>query len=64
MIKILIFELRAEKNLSLIQLEQLSGVSHSQINNIENGYSSPTLATLELIANGLGCRIKDLFEEQ
>lgn len=64
MIKVLIYELRMKKGLSLNALERISGVSRSQINNIENGKQSPTLHTLELIAHGLDCKVKDLFEEE
>ena len=64
MIKILIYETRIKKGLSLEALAKISGVSRSQINNIENGRQSPTLHSLELIAHGLNCKIKDLFEEE
>lgn len=63
MIKILVYERRTEKKLSLEALERICGVSNSQINNIENEKQSPTLHTLELIARGLDCKVKDLFEE-
>ena len=52
-----------EKYWTVRKLSELSGVSFSAINAIENGKQSPTLSTLELIAKGLDCKIKDLFDE-
>ncbi len=45
--------LREERNLSLAALAELSGVSKSMLWQIEAGQSSPTIATLWKIANGL-----------
>lgn len=42
----------------------MTGVSKSTLNNIENGKTSPTLANLEKIAKGLGCRISDLYDSE
>ena len=45
--------LREERNLSLAQLSDLTDVSKSMLRQIEIGQSSPTIATLWKIANGL-----------
>jgi transcriptional regulator with XRE-family HTH domain len=46
-------EIRGQRNLSLDQLADLTGVSKSMLRQIETGRSSPTIATLWKIANGL-----------
>lgn len=56
-----IWQLRTEKKLTLRQLGELSGVSSSEINVIENGKVSPRLDTLELLAKGLDISIHELF---
>jgi len=44
---------RESRNLSLDQLSNQTGVSKSMLRQIENGKSSPTIATIWKIANGL-----------
>jgi transcriptional regulator with XRE-family HTH domain len=46
-------EIRQQRNLSLDQLADLTGVSKSMLRQIETGRSSPTIATIWKIANGL-----------
>ncbi len=60
--KILIWEARTAKGLTLMQLAKLSGIGKSTINNIENGKVSPTLFQIETIAIALEMRITDLFD--
>ena len=62
--KILTWQARTEKHLTLIQLAAMTGISKSTLNNIENGRTSPTLDQLDAIANALGVRITDLFESE
>lgn len=45
--------IREGRKLSLDQLSNLTGVSKSMLRQIENGKSSPTIATIWKIANGL-----------
>jgi transcriptional regulator with XRE-family HTH domain len=45
--------IREEKRLSLERLAELTGVSKSMLGQIERGESSPTVATVWKIANGL-----------
>lgn len=64
MVIIKLWEIRTAKGLKLEAVEAVTGVSKSTLNNIENGKTSPTLANLEKIAKGLGCRISDLYESE
>jgi transcriptional regulator with XRE-family HTH domain len=60
--EIRVWEARQQKGYTLIQLEGITGISKSTLNNIENGKTSPTLSQLECIASALGVRITDLFD--
>lgn len=62
--KILTWEARKQKGLTLIELAERTHLSKSLLNNIENEKNSPTLRQLELIAKALGVRITDLFESE
>ncbi len=53
-----------EKNMSVRQVSIVTGVSKSTINRIMNGQVSPSLDTLECIAQGLHVHITDLFESE
>jgi transcriptional regulator with XRE-family HTH domain len=64
MVIIKLWEIRTAKSLKLEAVAAVTGVSKSTLNNIENGKTSPTLANLEKIAKGLGCRISDLYESE
>jgi transcriptional regulator with XRE-family HTH domain len=48
-----LLKIREKRNLSLDQLSDLTGVSKSMLRQIETGKSSPTIATIWKIANGL-----------
>ena len=48
--KLLIWQIRNEKNITLEQLATLTNLSKSALNNYENGKVSPTLEKLKLIA--------------
>jgi transcriptional regulator with XRE-family HTH domain len=48
-----LLNIREERNLTLDQLSELTGVSKSMLRQIETGKSSPTIATIWKIANGL-----------
>lgn len=62
--EILTWKARIEKNLTLKQLEELTGIGKTTLNNIENGLVSPTLYQLETIARALNIRITDLFDSE
>ena len=54
---------RAERNLTLGQLSQVSGVSKAMLSDIEKGGSNPTINTIWKIANGLSVPYTRLMEE-
>ena len=56
--------LRAERNLSLGKLAELSGVSKVMLSQIEKGESSPTINTLWKIAGGLQVSYTKLIDLQ
>lgn len=60
--KILTWQARNDKRISLVKLSQMTGTSKSTLNNIENEKVSPTMAELEAIAKALNVRITDLFD--
>ena len=62
--EILLWNVRTQKGYTLKQLEKLSVVSKSTIDNIENGITSPTLYQLELLAKALDVKITDLFDSK
>lgn len=62
--EILTWKARTEKNLTLKQLEELTGIGKTTLNNIENGLVYPTLYQLETIARALNVRITDLFDSE
>lgn len=62
--EILTWQARKDKNVTLVKLSALTGISKSTLNNIENGRVSPTIKQLETIAKALGVKISDLYESQ
>jgi transcriptional regulator with XRE-family HTH domain len=61
---VLTWQARSNKNITLIKLAELTGISKSALNNIENEKVSPTLDELEAIAKALDARITDLFDSE
>lgn len=57
-----VWQLRTTKGYSLRELEEISGVSKTTINNIENGKANPTIETLLLLAKALNVELSALFE--
>lgn len=60
--RVLTLEARQNKNMTLIQLSKMTGISKTTLNNIERGKVSPTLKELEAIAKALDVKIGDLYE--
>lgn len=56
-------KMREDRNLSLDQLAEQTGVSKSMLRQIETGKSSPTIATIWKIANGLRVSFTSLLRE-
>ncbi len=62
--RIMLWERRTERGISLVELSRISGIGKSTLTNIENGRVSPTLFQLEILAISLGVGINDLFESE
>ena len=62
--KILLWEKRKQKNLTLIELSKLTGLGKSTLNDLENEKYSPTMQQMEQIAKGMGLKITDLFDSE
>lgn len=62
--KILLWDIRTRKKITLSKLAEKSGVSKSTIQRIESGETSPTISTLEKLAIALNVRISDLYESE
>lgn len=60
--KILTWQARNSKKVTLVKLSKMTGISKSTLNNIENEKASPTIAELEAIAKALNMKITDLFD--
>lgn len=60
-VKYKIQEIREIKKMSLRDLAELSGVSHTHISNIEKGKKHPTIYTLGLLAYALEVDIEELY---
>lgn len=59
--RIFLKTIREQKGLSLRQLEDLSGVSKTQLNDIENEKCNPELNTMCKIAKALQIEVTELF---
>lgn len=62
--KILLKKIMLENELSLRQVEHMTGVPRSVLSRINREEISPTLSDLEKIAKGLHIRITDLYESR
>ena len=59
-----IYRLRKKQGIPQQTLSELTGLTQSNISNIENGNTSDIyLGTLDKIATALGCRTSDLMRE-
>lgn len=52
------------KNINVEELSRLAGVSRAEISKSRHHIEFCTVMTLMEIANALGCKVKDLFEEE
>lgn len=60
-----IYDLCDERNLTYTRLCTLSGVSQSTIGNIVNRkVTSPTVATIKRLCDGLGITLSEFFESE
>lgn len=62
--KILTWQARHNKKVTLVRLSQKTGISKSTLNNIENERVYPTIIQLETIAKALDMCISELYESE
>ena len=62
--KLRLKEILAQRHITLKDFAISSGLSQSNLSNYLNGYISPTLDTLNRIAENLGIDITELFKEK
>lgn len=58
-------EIRTDKNLSLRQLEEKSGINRSRLSKIERGILKPeniTVGTIQKLAKSLGVKCNELID--
>jgi transcriptional regulator with XRE-family HTH domain len=56
-------QLRLETGLSQTEFGERCGFYQTYLSRIENGQANPTLNAMEVIANGLGLTIYELWEQ-
>ncbi len=56
-----LYTIRTERNLSLRQLERLSGISRTTLNRIENESTDPGQTTMICVARALKMEVTDIF---
>ena len=61
-IRMLIKEVRKEKNLTLAQLSERTGISKTHINDVENGLKEPGLSIMVSLAKAMDVQITDLYK--
>lgn len=64
MAKITLWQKRSEIEMTLKEMSEKTGVSIAQLNKIENNKVSPTINTLEKIAQGINCTISELYTSE
>jgi transcriptional regulator with XRE-family HTH domain len=60
--KLLIWEYRVAKKITLRRLSKMTGISKSALSNYENGSRYPTMLQMELIAKALRETIENLYQ--
>lgn len=61
-VEILLKEKRRERNLTLAQLSDRTGISTTHINDIENNIKEPSISMMVRIAKALDLKIEDLYK--
>ena len=61
-IEILLKQKRKEKNITLAQLSEKTGISTSHLNDIENNIKEPSISMIIRIAKGLDLKVEDLYK--
>lgn len=57
-----VVQLRKEQKIKQIDLAAFANIDERVLRRIESGKTNPTTKTLEKIAQGLGVKVKDLFD--
>lgn len=60
--KLLIWQERTKKGITLRELSKRTGISKSALDNYENGIRCPNMNQMELIAKALDTSISNLYE--
>jgi transcriptional regulator with XRE-family HTH domain len=55
-------ELRLQKGMSQVEFGERCGFYQTYLSRIERGQANPTLNAIEVIANGLGLTVFELFD--
>ena len=61
---IYLWQIRRQRGITLKELEKMTGLGKTTLNNIENQRVSPTIKSAERICEALGITFKDLFESE
>ena len=61
--ELIIREVLEKKDIKVSSLAEMVGITRANMSNIVNGKSTPSLDTLERIANALNVDITDLFKK-
>ena len=61
-IEILLKKRRKEKNITLAQLSEKTGISTSHLNDIENNIKEPSISMIIRIAKGLDLKVEELYK--
>ncbi|MDC6168276.1 helix-turn-helix transcriptional regulator [Paucibacter sp. XJ19-41] len=55
-------ELRTEAGLTQVEFAERCGFYQTYLSRVETGQANPTINAIEVIANGLGLSVFDLFD--
>ncbi len=64
MAEILLWKIRHERGITLVELEKMTGLGKTTLNNIENGRVSPTIDEVEKICRGMGVTFRELVRSE
>ena len=61
-IEILLKQQRKEKNITLAQLSERTGISTTHLNDIENNLKEPSISMMVRLAKGLDLKMEELYK--
>lgn len=61
-IEILLKQKRKEKNITLPQLSERTGISTTHLNDIENNLKEPSISMMVRLAKGLDLKMEELYK--